>query len=180
MPGPATFYYDLNSPYAWLAAERVDDLLGEATEWVPVLVGAIFAATGRSSWALTDGRDAGIAEIERRAAERGLPALTWPEPWPGNGLQARRAAVHAHREGVGRAFALAAFRVHFVDGRTLNEPDAIGLAAERAGLEPQRVLDATGEQAVKDALRGNTDRALALGAFGVPTVVAGGELFWGD
>ena len=42
------------------------------------------------------------------------------------------------------------------------------------------MLAATSDQAIKDELRANTDRALADGVFGVPTVVAGGEVFWGD
>ena len=175
-----TFFYDLSSPYAWLAAERIDDLLGPDVEWVPVLAGAIFSAAGRTSWGLTDARADGVAEIERRAAERGLPPVTWPEPFPGDGLRAQRAAVHAHREGAGEAFALAGFRVHFADGLTLNDADAIALAAQRAGLDPQRALAATGDQTVKDQLRANTDRAVALGVFGVPTVAVGRELWWGD
>jgi 2-hydroxychromene-2-carboxylate isomerase len=170
---PALFFYDLNSPYAYLTAERIDDLLD--VEWVPVLVGAMFKATGRSSWGLGPGRADGIAEIERRAAERGLPPLRWPEPWPGNSLMCMRAAVYG-----GTPFAREAFRVHFVDGRTLDDPESIALAAERTGLDPAAVLDATQDLAIKDALRANTDRALALGAFGVPTVVVDGHVIWGD
>jgi 2-hydroxychromene-2-carboxylate isomerase len=170
---PALFLYDLNSPYAYLAAERIDDLL--EVEWVPVLVGAMFKATGRSSWGLGPGRADGIAEIERRAAERGLPPLRWPEPWPGNSLLCMRAAVYG-----GTPFAREAFRVHFVEGRTLDDLASVALAAERTGLDPAAVLDATRDQAIKDVLRSNTDRALALGAFGVPTVVADGDVIWGD
>ena len=170
---PAAFFYDLNSPYAYLAAERIDDLLD--AEWVPVLVGAIFKATGRTSWGLGPGRADGIAEIERRAADRGLPPLRWPEPWPGNSLMAMRAAVFG-----GTPFAREAFRVHFVDGRTLDDPESVALAAERTGLDPDVVLQATRDRAVKDTLRANTDRALALGVFGVPTVVVDGDVVWGD
>jgi 2-hydroxychromene-2-carboxylate isomerase len=90
----AVFYYDLGSPYAWLTAERT----GDRAEWVPVLLGGIFRATGRSSWAETGARADGIAEIERRADERGLPALRWPDPWPNDGLLAMRAAVAADGE----------------------------------------------------------------------------------
>jgi 2-hydroxychromene-2-carboxylate isomerase len=135
----------------------------------------MFKATGRSSWGLGPGRADGIAEIERRAAERGLPPLRWPEPWPGNSLMAMRAAVVG-----GKPFAREAFRVHFVDGRTLDDPSSVALAAERAGLDPDAILEATRDPAIKDALRVNTDRALALGAFGVPTVVVDGEVIWGD
>jgi 2-hydroxychromene-2-carboxylate isomerase len=80
----------------------------------------------------------------------------------------------------GTPFAREAFRVHFVDGRTLDDPESVALAAERTGLDPDVVLRATRDHAVKDTLRANTDRALALGVFGVPTVVVDGDVVWGD
>jgi 2-hydroxychromene-2-carboxylate isomerase len=173
------FLYDLGSPYAWLAAERVDSVLPGVT-WVPVLLGGIFRATGRSSWARTPQRAAGIAEIERRAAERGLPPLRWPDPWPNDGLRVMRAATWAHRIGQGRAFALAAFRVHFTEGIPLSEPDGIARAAERAGLDPALALAAGDDPEIKAALRAATDAALAAGVRGIPTVLADGAVLWGD
>jgi 2-hydroxychromene-2-carboxylate isomerase len=166
------FYYDLGSPYAWLTAERI-----RGATWVPVLLGGIFRATSRSSWAETDERAAGIAEIERRARARGLPAPRWPDPWPNDGLLAMRAAAHVDRE----RFALAAFRVHFVEGRPLSDPANVALAAERAGLDGEAVLAATRDPAVKDRLRRNTEAALAVGVIGVPSLVReNGEVLFGD
>jgi 2-hydroxychromene-2-carboxylate isomerase len=177
--GNALFYYDVGSPYAYLAAERIERLLPGA-EWRPVLLGGLFAATGRSSWALTADRDAGIEEIERRAVQRRLPPLRWPDPWPNDGLLAMRAAVVAHRDGRGREFALEALRVQFRDGRALSEREALTEAIRRAGLDPPATLDATGDPLVKRELRDRTDQALALGVSGVPSIVAGGTVFWGD
>ncbi|MEA2449523.1 MAG: hypothetical protein QOG63_1455, partial [Thermoleophilaceae bacterium] len=78
---PVLFYFDVGSPYAYLAAERVEHVLG-AVDWRPVLLGGLFKLTGRSSWALGDfeRRRRGMAEIERRAARYGLPPLRWPDP----------------------------------------------------------------------------------------------------
>jgi 2-hydroxychromene-2-carboxylate isomerase len=174
------FFYDLGSPYAWLASERVDAVLGPAVEWVPVLLGAIFRATGRSSWAHTDGRVAGMAEIERRARERALPPVRWPDPWPNDGLLAMRAATAADLRGVGRAFAIAAFGVQFVEGRPLSERRNVAAAAERCGLEGDELLAAAVEPEVKALLRSRTEHALSLGVTGVPSFVVGGEVFWGD
>ena len=157
-----SFFYDLGSPYAWLAAERIFDAV-----WVPVLLGGIFKATGRGSWGETPARTEGMAEVERRARERGLPPLRWPDPWPNNGLHAMRVAAATDS----REFALAAFRLHFTEGRPLSDPANVAIAAERARIEP------VGD---KHKLRENTDLALELGVFGVPTVVIGDELFWGD
>src|SRR3954469_12068439 len=65
------------SPYAYLAAERVDRVLPRPASWQPVLLGGLFKLTGRSSWALGDyeRRRRGMAEIERRAELYGAPPL---------------------------------------------------------------------------------------------------------
>jgi 2-hydroxychromene-2-carboxylate isomerase len=177
---PPQFFYDLHSPYAYLAAERIDSLLPEPAEWVPVFAPAIFKATGRTPWALSEKRDAGMREVEERARERGLPPIRWPEPWPGNSLGAMRAAVYAHDVGRGRRFAHEAFGIHFLDGRSLERAENIARAAERAGLETGAALASAEDPAVKLRLRANTDGALAAGVFGVPAVAVAGEIFWGD
>jgi 2-hydroxychromene-2-carboxylate isomerase len=71
-------YYDLASPYAYLAVSRAASVLGQEPELHPVLVGAIFGYRGRGSWAHTPERAAGEAEVERRAAAYGLPPVKWP------------------------------------------------------------------------------------------------------
>jgi len=179
MPAPR-FFVDVGSPYAWLAAERVETVLGPEVVWEPLLLGAVFAARGSGSWSLTDAREAGIAEVERRASAYGLGPVRWPEPWPGNMLLAMRAAVAACERGAGRAFLLAALRSGFLDGRDLSDPAAVADAASTAGFEGEALLAAAGTPEVKAALRARTESAIALGVRGVPTVLVGTEPFWGD
>jgi 2-hydroxychromene-2-carboxylate isomerase len=175
-----TFYYDLMSPYAYLTAERLDGVVPEPVEWQPVLLGGLFAASGRSSWAVgnAERRADGIAEIERRAARYGLPPLRWPDRWPTSSLQAMRLAVHARRSGREREFAAAAFRKAFAEGCDLGELEHVLAAAGEAGLEGAEA--ALADASVKDELRSATDAAAARGVFGVPTVAVGDTLFWGD
>jgi 2-hydroxychromene-2-carboxylate isomerase len=177
-----TFYYDLGSPYAYLTADRIDEEFDTSltVDWVPVLLGGIFKATGRSSWAETPLREDGLAEIAQRAAAHGMPEFRYPEPWPNNGLMAMRVATWAHSAGAGRRFARAGFEVQFNDGLPLSEQENVELAVHRAGLDPQFAIEATQDPAVKQALIDNTQAALDAGATGVPTIVAGGETFWGD
>ena len=65
------FYFDLGSPYAYLAAERVNQVLPVVPVWQPILLGGIWQQTGGGSWSLTPKRDEGIAEVERRARSAG-------------------------------------------------------------------------------------------------------------
>jgi 2-hydroxychromene-2-carboxylate isomerase len=181
MPG-VTFYFDLGSPFAYLAAERLHELLPEPIAWQPVSLGALFKLNGRSSWALGDpgGRQAGMAEVERRAQLYELAPVRWPDPWPTNYLYAMRAATYAFQAGHGRSFTMRAFHHAFVHGHDLAIPEHVLEVAEQAGLDPRAVDEASSDPQIKLALRTGTDAAHALGVFGVPTIAIDDELFWGD
>lgn len=178
----ATFYFDLGSPYAYLTAERIDDVLSEPPIWQPISLGGLFKANGRSSWALggDDSRQSGIAEVERRARDYQLQAVCWPEPWPTNYLYAMRVATYAFQVGRGRELTIEAFRHAFARGQDLALEENVLRAAERAGLDRDAVDKATRDPEIKLALRVATEVAHARGVFGVPTVAVGEEIFWGD
>jgi 2-hydroxychromene-2-carboxylate isomerase len=178
----ATFYFDLGSPFAYLAAERLEELLPEPIAWQPVLLGGLFKLNGRSSWALGEGggREAGIAEVQRRAREYGLPPLRWPDPWPSDYLFAMRLATFAFQVGRGRELTLRAFRAAFQEGLDLSIPERVLDVAADVGLDREAAAAATSDPTVKATLRAATDAAHARGVFGVPTLAIDDELFWGD
>jgi 2-hydroxychromene-2-carboxylate isomerase len=176
------FYFDVGSPYAYLAAERLHKLVPEPVEWQPVLLGGLFRLTGRSSWALGDyrRRQAGMAEIERRARRYGLPPLRWPDPWPDDYLTAMRAVTYAFATGRGRELAVHYFRDAFQHGVQLGLRAHVLESGRRAGFDPAELDAATRDPEIKRTLREATEAACALGVFGVPTLAAGDDLFWGD
>lgn len=180
--GAVIFYFDLGSPYAYLACERLPTLIPEPVRWQPLLLGGLFKLNGRSSWALGDyeRRQAGMAEIERRARHYGLPPIRWPDPWPTDYLFAMRVATYAFTVERGREFTTCAFRHAFQEGRQLNIAAHVLDAAEQSGLDRHAAKQAAGDPHIKQALRHATETAHALGVVGVPTLAIGEELFWGD
>jgi 2-hydroxychromene-2-carboxylate isomerase len=180
----AVFYFDLGSPYAYLAAERISGLFTEARleqpEWQPVLLGGLFQRFGRGSWSETPARAEGMAEIERRAAAYGLPPIAWPEPWPTNTLTAMRVATFAKQTGRTVSFSLAAFRQAFAAGRDLGDPDNVVIAGAACELHPRALLKAVQTDIVKSALKEATAEAGDRGVEGVPALVVRDEVFWGD
>jgi 2-hydroxychromene-2-carboxylate isomerase len=178
------FYFDLGSPYAYFAAERIASLFEEADaeqpEWQPILLGGLFKRFGRSSWGQGPDRDAGMRECERRAAAYGLPEIRWPQPWPGDMLIAMRAATFAKQLGRTVSFSLAAFRQAFAAGRDLSLAENVYIAAASSELHPRALETAIASDGVKGELRAATDAAGDRGVFGVPSVVVGDEVYWGD
>jgi 2-hydroxychromene-2-carboxylate isomerase len=189
------FYYDLSSPYAYLAAERINSLFDSPPVWQPIAFGFVLREIGKVPWSMKPGTlEDGKREIERRAAERGLPPIRWPDFWrreagqdplqspmaQAYGLAPVRAATFAQQSGKVVAFTLAAFRQAFAAGRNMNETDNVVLAAASCELHPRAVLAGIETQGVKDRLREATEEAIERGITGIPTVAVGDELFWGD
>ncbi|MGH2848411.1 MAG: 2-hydroxychromene-2-carboxylate isomerase [Thermoleophilaceae bacterium] len=174
------FYFDLGSPYAWLAAERIHTVLPVVPVWQPILLGGIWQQTGGRSWATTERRDEGMREIEERAERYGLLPVRWPEGWPNHTLKAMRAAVFAQQSGRTVAFALAAFRQAFAGGKDLSDVDNVLIAAAACELHPNAVLKGIELQSIKDRLRAATQEAYDRGVRGVPSVAIDDGIFWGD
>jgi 2-hydroxychromene-2-carboxylate isomerase len=143
-------------------------------------LGALFKRFGRDSWANGPGREEGLREVERRAQAYGLPPIRWPDPFPGNTLFAMRVATFATEIGRGVSLPLAAFRQAFAAGRDLSDSENVFIAAASAELHPRALKAAVERDSVKAKLRATTEEAGDAGVIGVPSVVVGDEVFWGD
>jgi 2-hydroxychromene-2-carboxylate isomerase len=184
----ATFYFDFSSPYSYLAAERISCLFAEAEieqpEWQPISFGHVLQSSGRLPWSLQPGGadPEHLAEVQRRASERGLPEVTYPAGWPRDNysLNPTRAAIYAKESGRVVSFTLACFRQVFAAGRDMSDMDNVLIAAAACELHPKAVLKGVETNSVKEKLRAATDEAMARGVEGIPTVAVGEQLFWGD
>jgi 2-hydroxychromene-2-carboxylate isomerase len=186
------FYFDLSSPYSYLAAYRVNEVLPVAPVWEPVWIIPIVGASGREWRRPAEQVIAVQQEIEQRAIEYGMPAWQWPDRYlsardlgvnadPVNTLGVMRLATLAHKSGVGEEFARRAYHLAFGAGHDLTDVDDEVIAAAAAcGLDEAEARAAPGDPEIKGALKAATDAAVSRGAIGLPTIAVGDELYWGD
>jgi 2-hydroxychromene-2-carboxylate isomerase len=179
---PPIFYYDLYSPYSYLSAARVDEVLPERPEWRPIAFGVIVERLGKVPWSFASDRRADFEEIARRASELGLPPVRYPEGWPVQtySIVALRAALAVEDQDERRAVTRELYRTAFVDGNHLADVETVLGAVAGAGVDRDRIAEAIGSPEIKERLRTETDAALERGVTGVPTVAVGDQLFWGD
>ncbi len=180
------FYFDVVSPYSYLAFGRVERMCREAgAELVlrPMLLGAVHNAVGitapievrsKASYQLRD--------IQRWAEYYGLP-MRFPEPFPFRTLKTMRAAMS---EEDLEPFVREAFALYWEEGgapKGMEETDEDGPVREvarRIGRDPEEVLEKAASGEAKEALKGATAEALERGVFGAPAFFVGDEMFWGN
>ena len=161
-----TFFFDLSSPFTYLAAERVDRLFPNLV-WRPVLEEVLQAPPPAPGAA------------EERAHALGLP-LVWPELGPESVRPAMRVASLAAEQGRAAAFVLAATRLAFCGGFELDHPDVLAEAAAAANLGLDDCLRAAGDIGRDGAMEEAARRLLAQGADRLPAVRVARVLFPGE
>ncbi len=180
MSAPARFYFDLASPQAYLAAERILHVLPGPAEWQPVLARELPAGEPAGAFRCREEQDIFQAEIARRAEQLGMQPLRWPDPFPFDSALAMRVATYAKSIGRIVPFAQAAFRQAFAGARNLEDPDSVLIAAAACEMHPAAVLRGAELRSVNDQLAAATDSAARAGIIEIPAVVVGEESFEGE
>src|SRR3954468_13241044 len=168
------FLYDLASPVAYLAAERVNHVLGEVPEWVPVRIGDV--GPFRCAEEVLAYRE----DVERAARAQGVQPLRWPDPFPADSEWAMLVATYAKQIGRAVAFSLAAFRQAFAGGRDLGDPDSVMLAAAACEMHPAAIEKGAGLASIPRPPDGGGAPAGGGGVVDVPAVRVGDRVFHGD
>jgi 2-hydroxychromene-2-carboxylate isomerase len=176
----ASFYFDLQSPLAYLAAERVLHVLPGAAQWRPVLARELPGAKEFDSPRCAEEQHIFRAEVERRARELHLQPLRWPEPFPFDSELAMRVATYAASIGRAVPFAQAAFRQAFAGGRDLQLPDHVLIAAAACEMHPAAVQVAAKRPSLARQLQAHTAQAAELGVRDVPAIHVGERTFHGE
>ncbi|MGC2373341.1 MAG: DsbA family protein, partial [Solirubrobacteraceae bacterium] len=176
----AVFYFDLASPLAYLAAERILHTMPIATEWQPVLARELPEAESFEAFRCRDDEDIFRLELERRATELGLQQLRWPEPFPFDSAFAMRAATYAKSIGRIVPFAQAAYRQAFAGGRPLDAADNVLIAAAACEMHPSAILMGAELRSVGKHLVDATATAAQMGIVDVPAVRVGERVFHGE
>ncbi|MFT6160705.1 MAG: 2-hydroxychromene-2-carboxylate isomerase [Myxococcota bacterium] len=168
------FFYDIVSPYSYLAMTQMARIADEAeteVHWRPFYLGAVFKATGNAPPALVPARGQYMLKDLYRWAHSYGTEFNFPSVFPTNSLLAMR-ALTLMPKGEREVPSLALGKAYWVDGKDLADPAVV---AEHVGQDlVDRARDA------KDALREATEEAIGRGAFGAPTFFVGDKMYFGN
>ena len=176
------FLFDFISHNAWLAWQRTREIAarsGLAFEPVPVVFGVMLKHYGQVGPAEVPPKGRWMLHnVLRKARQLGLP-LAPPFSHPFNPLTALRLCCCEMDTEARLRLITALWQATWTQSRDVSDPQVLVETLGACGFDGDTLLAEAGGADARDRLRANTEAALASGAFGVPTVLVGGELFWG-
>lgn len=180
------FFYDIGSPYSYLAATQMDGLAARTkanVHWRPFLLGGVFKSSGNEAPARVANKAVWmLGDLQRWAAHYGVP-FRMSSRFPLNTLLTQRALVAADRvlgHAAQKRLAMALYKAYWVDDRDVSAREVIlGIAAEQL-LDKDALDAAIDAPETKDGLRRVTEESVQRGAFGAPAFFVDDTLFWGN
>lgn len=179
--------FDFVSPNAylvwWPLRELVDRYEAEL-DVVPVFLGGMHKLTGNAPPMIRDAEVKGknayaMLEMNRFIAKHGLGKYRMHPQFPFNSILLQRMLYAACEDGRGVQFVESLLHAIWEEGLDISNPDAVGAAVTAAGFDAGDLFARAQSDAVKQGLAANTDAVVARGAFGIPTMWVGDEMFFG-
>jgi 2-hydroxychromene-2-carboxylate isomerase/predicted thioesterase len=184
-PAPRlTFWFDIHSPWCWLAAERIGGLAekhGADLTWRPLHLPSLIERIGGRrpleenaaflAWYKQDLKD--------HARLLGLDIGYHPH-YPLRNSRGLRACIHAIDAGSGEAFVRRLMRAYWSEEADITDIALLARLGAECGLDGAALAAAAQSPKLKERLAANTDEAIWRGIFGVPTIDTGEKLYFGN
>ncbi len=186
-PLKVEFHFDFGSPNAYLAEialPAIEQRTGVKFEYVPVLLGGVYKATGNLSPAeslrgIKNKPEYNAIETQRFLRRHNIAKFKLNPFFPVNTLALMRGAVAAQFEGVFEPYFRAAYNHMWVEPKKMDDPAVFREAFLASGLDIDRIVARSQQDDVKKKLIENTNNAVARGTFGSPTFFVGDEIYFG-
>ena len=170
------FFFDLVSPYSYLASEKIEELAKQNNReliWKPFLLGGLFKALDAppAPGLLPYKKPYLFKDLDRLARFHGIPFNT-PSEFPRLTVKPLRALLSLPKEDLPEAVHQL-YRAYWVEDRDISDASVL---ADLLGAE---AVEKTGDPEIKQSLIQATDEAVSRGLFGAPTFLVGQEMFFG-
>lgn len=181
------FHFDFGSPNAYLAElvlPEIERRTGVKFDYIPVLLGGVYKATGNMSpgeslRGIKNKPEYNVIETERFLRRHNITAYRMNPFFPVNTLTLMRGAVAAEFEGLFESYFRAAYHHMWVEPKKMDDPQVFRDAFLSSGVDIGRIIARAQQDDVKKKLIENTSNAVARGSFGSPTFYVGEEIFFG-
>ncbi|MFZ5670421.1 MAG: 2-hydroxychromene-2-carboxylate isomerase [Pseudomonadota bacterium] len=177
------FLFDVGSPTTYLAHKRMPEVIartGATVDYVPILLGGVFKATGNASPVQVPAKGVYMGADMARFARRHGISLNMNPYFPINTLPMMRMLAGLVGEDPFPRLVDVLFDAMWRGRKNMGDPEVVAKVLTDAGFDPAGLTALAETAEARDRLKVNTESAVARGVFGAPTFFVDGEMFFGQ
>jgi 2-hydroxychromene-2-carboxylate isomerase len=174
------FYFDYLSPFSYFAWNSLQEIPDLTLHYKPVALGPLLNHWGiKGPGEITPKREFLLKQCLRLSAKNQID-FTTPKTHPFNSLYALRLSLKGVAGELQPKVIETLWKAGWQKRIDMGEPDELLKVLKDAGLPAEELYEKSFSKEAKVELKANIQEAISYGAFGVPTMVVGDELFWGN
>ncbi len=186
------FYFDVSSPWTYLAFRNIQPMaleLNTTIHWRPVLVGGIFNTVNQRMYASREDSQSPrnryvLKDLQDCARQTGVKIVFPPKVFPVNSVKAMRGCIWLAQDDGSKhhllPFIEATFAAYFTHQEDISQDNVLAEICRKIGVDAAAFAEGITHSDIKEALKANTDEAIARGAFGVPSFFVGDDMYFGN
>ena len=177
------FYFDISSPYSYLAHEQIKRFEKEnkiKVNYMPILLGGIHQLANITAPGLNPSRAKHMIKDLKICADWFKVKFQFNRYFPLKTVNIMRGALVAEKEGFLNNYIDQFYKAAWVDSLNLNDSKILERFIKNMDINPKSFIEKLSDQKIKDDLKTKTNNAFRRGVFGVPTFIVGSKMFFGQ
>ncbi|WP_440695126.1 2-hydroxychromene-2-carboxylate isomerase [Candidatus Pelagibacter sp. HIMB109] len=177
------FYFDISSPYSYLAHEQIKRFEKEnkiKVNYMPILLGGIHQLANITAPGLNPSRAKHMIKDLKICADWFKVKFQFNRYFPLKTVNIMRGALVAEKEGFLINYVDQFYKAAWVDSLNLNDGKILERFIKNMDINPKSFIEKLSDQKIKDDLKTKTSNAFKKGVFGAPTFIVGSKMFFGQ
>ena len=173
------FYFDIISPYAYIAHRKILKYKNTVFNYKPIFLGGLHNLAGINAPAFNRYKMKNMVNDCNLVSEKNNIKFKWNTNFPINSLSIMRGYLCVANEKK-NDYLNCFFDAYWKDDLDLSKKEIISKLLSELNINSDEFFSSIKEQSIKDKLKKLTTDAFNKEVFGAPTFIINNKIFWGQ
>ena len=173
------FYFDIISPYSYIAHKKIQNLTNVVFNYKPIFLGGLHNLAGIEAPAFNKFKMQNMRNDCDLVAFKNKIKFKWNSKFPINSLNIMRGYLSINNSKK-IEYLNCFFDAYWRDNKDLSNSETINNLLGHLKIDQEKFYTSIKEQVIKDELIKLTNKAFQKEVFGAPTFIVNNKIFWGQ
>ena len=173
------FYFDIISPYSYIAYKKILKINNVNFKFKPILLGGLHNLAGITAPAFNKYKMKNMQNDCELVSKKNSISFKWNSKFPINSLSIMRGYLSVN-ENKKEDYLNSFFEAYWKEDQDLSNEDTVKQLLKKLKIDENDFFNSISNQDIKHKLKQLTQEAFEKEVFGAPTFIVNNKIFWGQ